>query len=141
MTTVTLIQAASFACQAGFKGQDGSLYTILAIARFESGLNTTAVNANDAHGGSFGILQINASHFGEAWPTDLPYHDPRVHLMSKEAALDPGESFKFAYWLSKQGKDFSPWSTDKMATDAVKKALAQELMLTGVQFLCQIQPN
>lgn len=134
MAILTLVQAASFACQAGFNGQDGSLYSILAIAKFESGLNTAAVNANDAHGGSFGILQINAVHFGEAWAA----HEPN---MSKDQALDPGQSFKFAWWLSKHGKDFHDWSTSPQATQAVKIALAEELMHSGVKFLCQIQPN
>lgn len=136
MATLTLIQAASFACAAGFHGQDGSLYTILAIARFESGLRTNAVNAGDAHGGSFGILQINASHFGEQWARGA-----QMHVMTKENALDPQEAFNFAWWLSREGTDFSPWSTTHQVTPAIKIALAEELMHTGVKFLCQIQPN
>lgn len=133
MITLTLIQAASFACQAGFHGT--SLYNILAIARFESGLNIQAENLQDANGGSYGILQINGIHFGEAWTAGEGGH------MSKEQALDPGQSFKFAYWLSKQGTDFGPWSTWKKVTADTRYYLAEELMHNGVKFLCQIQPS
>lgn len=89
---ISIDQARNYASAAGFTGK--SLDIIVAIAQAESGLDTTIINPNDPHGGSFGILQING-----------------VHGLSRSQMFDPAYSFRFAYQLSKQGTDFHDWST------------------------------
>jgi hypothetical protein len=97
---LTTDQATTYAQRAGFSGQ--ALAIIVAIAQAESGLNTTNYNPNDPNGGSYGILQINGAHFGEAWSGGT---------MDATQANDPQTAFNYAYMLSKQGTDFEPWGT------------------------------
>lgn len=132
MATLTLIQVASYACQAGFHGS--SLYTIMSIAQFESSFNTQAVNAQDAHGGSYGILQINGSHFGEQFPSGS-----HQIIMSKEVAFDPQEAFNFAWWLSQHGTKFTDWSTwARASAPIIKQQMAYQLKDSVIQLACQI---
>lgn len=52
------------------------------LAQTESSLNPAAVNANDPYGGSFGLMQINAQHFGKG--------------IDRAGAMDPATSVDFA---------------------------------------------
>ena len=91
-----------FAQGAGFSGQ--SLITIMAIAFAESGLNpanqATVSNPGHPDDGSIdrGILQIN-SHW-----------HPEV---TDACAYDPACSFKAAWRISQQGKNFNEWNSYK----------------------------
>jgi len=96
MPTISIGQALTYAGDAGFRGKGKII--IVAIAMAESGLNTTAYNPHDPYGGSFGILQINGSHFLSGTTT-------------KGCALDPACSFRFAYELSRHGTYFGDWGT------------------------------
>ena len=103
MSTLSIQQAGDYAKQAGFTGV--SLVLIVAIAEAESSLNTDAVNATDPNGGSFGVLQINGSHFGN-------HFGPNGSLvMSQQVAIDPAASFVFAYELSQGGLIFTDWGS------------------------------
>ena len=88
---LSILQAAQYARVAGFSGDN--LVTILAIAMAESNLDTSAVNASS---GATGILQIY-----------LAVH-PDV---TRNQALDPGFSFRYAWKLSSGGKNFCPWQS------------------------------
>lgn len=100
---LTIPQAIAYAKEAGFQGKP--LAIIVAIAQAESGLYTHAVNAGDPYTGSFGVLQLNGSHFGDKFGPNGEY------TMSQAAAFDPELSFLFGWELSNYGQDFSPWST------------------------------
>jgi hypothetical protein len=119
MSTLSIPQAIKYARNAGFRGV-GLVY-IVAIAIAESGLNTQAHNASDPYGGSWGILQINGSHFISGTTT-------------KQCALNPACSFKFGYELSNGGKDFHDWGTYtngsyRQYTNEVQKDLGQNVTL------------
>lgn len=89
-------QLVDLARQVGFSG--GSENTAAAIALAESGGNPLKVNTNYATdpGGSYGLMQINAaSHPG--------YMTPSIY--------DPVYNMQAAFDISKQGTNFSPWST------------------------------
>jgi soluble lytic murein transglycosylase-like protein len=62
-STLTFVPALSheiiFAYELKYGIPSDDLYTTL---KCESGLNPKAVNLHDAHGGSYGIAQINAAH-------------------------------------------------------------------------------
>lgn len=105
-TQLTIQQTADYARQAGWSGP--ALVTIVAIAMCESNLYTHATNPSDPAGGSFGILQINASHFGKPFGV---INGPDTYVMSQGAALDPYLSFLYAQPLSNYGRNFSAWST------------------------------
>lgn len=90
MPTLTINQAATYARNAGFSGDN--LVTILALAMAESNLNTDVVNSI----GAVGILQIY-----------LKYH-PEVSMAQ---AKDPQFSFNYAYKLSSGGKNFCAWQS------------------------------
>jgi len=94
MSVLTFDQAAQLAYNSGFRGN--SLVAILAIAAAESGLDTNAKNLSDPFGGSFGILQLNGSHF-------------HTGATNKACALDAQCSFNYAYGLSGNGTNFQPW--------------------------------
>lgn len=102
-TRLTIPQAVSYAQEAGFSGKP--LAIIVAVAQAESALYTHAVNSCDPYGGSFGVLQLNGSHFGDKFGPNNQY------TMSQAAAFDPQLSFLFAWPLSNYGKDFSPWGS------------------------------
>lgn len=68
--------------------------TIAAIGMAESGGDDQAVNPNDPNGGSFGVLQINGIHPG-----------------AKDTLGNAALAFKMAFEISKNGSNFSPWST------------------------------
>jgi hypothetical protein len=95
MTVLSSGEIKAYAAQAGFSGQ--ALNTIVAIALAESGGDTGAQNLNDPNGGSFGLVQINGSHFQGGGTT-------------KSCALDAQCSMNYAFTLwSSQG--FEPWGT------------------------------
>jgi hypothetical protein len=100
---LSVAQAVQYAKNAGFVSN--SLTYIVAIAIAESGLYTHAVNSSDPYGGSFGVLQINAAHFGETFGQSNQY------VMSQSVAFDPALSFLFAYKLSNRGTKFTDWGT------------------------------
>lgn len=122
-TQLTVQQTANYAKQAGWTGP--ALVTIVAIAMCESNLYTHATNPSDPSGGSFGILQINGSHFGQPFGV---VNGPDQYTMSQSAAYDPYLSFLYAQPLSNYGKNFHPWSTYSNGcylthVDAVRSAL------------------
>ena len=95
MTVLTLGQAAQDAYVQGFRGN--GLQIILAIAQAESKLDTAATNSvGNSAGTDRGILQINSYYHSEV--TDA-------------CAFDPNCAFSAGYKISKQGTDFTPWST------------------------------
>lgn len=94
MSTLTINQALDAAKQGGWSG--ARLVLIVSIAMAESGLRTDAYNSKDPNGGSWGIVQINGAHFHSGGTT-------------KTCALTPVCAFQYAYTLSKQGTDFTPW--------------------------------
>jgi Lysozyme like domain len=102
MTVLSPGEIKAYAAQAGFSGQ--ALNTMVAIALAESGGDTSSQNVNDPNGGSFGLVQINGSHFHSGGT-------------SKTCALDPQCSMNYAYELyTSQG--FEPWgSYDPHSTD------------------------
>lgn len=106
---ITTAQAEGYASQAGFNntlvpksqyapGTWSQLQTIVAIAHAESQLDIHAYNPNDPYGGSYGVLQINGSHFHAGGTT-------------QNAALNPQSAFQYAYMLSGHGSDFTAWGT------------------------------
>ena len=73
------------------------LHIIVAIAQAESSLNTLATNTTgNSAGTDRGILQINSVYHSEV--TDA-------------CAFEPNCAFSAGYKISKQGTDFTPWST------------------------------
>lgn len=86
-------QLRTFAVAAGFLSED-QIATISAIAMAESGGDDMAFNANDPHGGSFGVLQING-----------------IHTAARDCLGNAALSFNMAYGISRKGTDFKPWST------------------------------
>lgn len=90
MPTLTIQQAATYAKNAGFTGND--LVTILAIAMAESNLNTDVVNGI----GATGILQI----YLKAHPN-----------VTSAQAKDPQFSFNYGYKLWKARGNFCDWQS------------------------------
>lgn len=106
---ITVAQAEAYAAQAGFSnaivpksayapGTWTQIQTIVGIAGAESGLNINSYNPSDPYGGSFGVLQINGSHF-------------HAGGITQAGALDPLHAFQYAYVLSNHGTNFIPWGT------------------------------
>lgn len=89
-------QLKGYAQAAGFSGVAADIVTAIAMA--ESGGNTCSWNPADPYGGSFGVVQINGSHFQSGTTTQA-------------CALDPACAFKFAYGLSAQGTKWTDWGT------------------------------
>ena len=96
MSTITVAQAYGYASAAGFTGN--ALNIVVAIAQAESGLVTDARNTagNTPPSTDRGILQINS------------YWHPEY---TDACCDDPACAFKAGYTISKEGTDFSPWST------------------------------
>lgn len=90
MPVISLQQTIAYAKQAGFTGT--ALQTIVAIAKAESGLDTSIVNSI----GATGILQILLSAHPDVTPSQ---------------AKDPAFSFRYAFKLSGGGKNFCPWQS------------------------------
>jgi surface antigen len=90
MPNLTIQQAAQYARNAGFTGND--LVTILAIAMAESNLNTDVVNGI----GATGILQI----YLKAHPD-----------VTSSQAKDPQFSFNYGYKLFKARGNFCDWQS------------------------------
>lgn len=127
---LTIPQALQLAADAGFSGQ--SQIIMVAVAMSESNLYTHAINSCDPYGGSFGVLQINGSHFGRQFGNAGQY------TMSQSAAFDPALSFIFSFELSAGGTDFTPWGSYTNGgylnhISAVRAALGQSAG-TGTQF-------
>lgn len=94
---VSIVEAIHAARQAGFTGP--SLIRIVAIAMAESGLQTNSAHCNDvssAAPGSLdqGILQINSTN-----------------TINPSVVWGLQSSFDYAYALSSNGVNLSPWST------------------------------
>lgn len=115
MTVLDQQTVQGYAAQAGFHGI--SQQTIVAIALCESGFDTTKVNPTDPFGGSFGILQINGSHFHPGGTTQA-------------CAFNPQCAFQYAYTLSKQGTNFTDWTT---YTNGCAAAKMQAGLVTSTQ--------
>lgn len=100
------ITAYKAAVAAGFTG--ASLVTAVAIAGAESTFDPTRIGdevlANEKWGPSVGLWQIRSLKNPSAWA----YPDT---LRDAEKLKDPLYNAKAAYAISKQGTDFSDWST------------------------------
>jgi Lysozyme like domain len=107
-TKLSIGQIVSYLSNAGFKGVD--LITMTAITLAESGGNTASYNPADPYGGSFGIVQINGSHFVNGSTT-------------MQCAFDPQCSANFAYALFKGRGNFTDWGT--FTDGSYKKYLSQ----------------
>lgn len=88
-------QVAQLMRNAGFP--DSAIPTGVAIAQAESGFQTGNCNPNDPYGGSFGLWQINGSHFQGS--------------TTMACAFDPQCSTNFTYQLSNGGQNWSAWGT------------------------------
>ena len=121
MPIITRAQAVAFAQAAGF-ADPYACDTIVAIAQAESGLNTDALSPYNQDSHTYpdgtthasrdrGILQIN-----DYWWAS--YSDACVY--------DPACAFKAGYTISKQGTDFSDWSTYQ--SGAYRKYLTMNLL-------------
>jgi hypothetical protein len=99
---------------AGFAG-DG-LITGIAVVLAESGGNTNAINTtgNTPPSTDAGLWQINL------------FHHPDV---TKIQALDPVFATNYAYTLSKQGTDFTPWSAFNAGT--YKQFMNRAIVVAG----------
>ena len=112
-STITPDEAASYAQAAGFPAEE--IPTIVAIAQAESGLRTQVIADNLAAGGT------SVRYRGDAPPPGVSSSDRGVLQINDkwhpevtdDQAFDPGEAFAAAYQISKQGSDFTPWSTYK----------------------------
>ena len=97
---LTFTAAYGLAVQADFSttGTPSPAQIITAIADAESGLHPDATNTagNTPPSTDRGIIQIN-SYFHSEVPDSV--------------AFDPASAFKAAYTISKNGTDFSPWTT------------------------------
>jgi hypothetical protein len=88
---------ARLALDAGFRVDDDSAATAVAIAKAESGFNA-GIYGDAAYGGSIGLWQIN-----------LPAHPQyAAHQLQ-----DPVTNARAAYVTSKGGTNFNPWCTYK----------------------------
>jgi hypothetical protein len=123
--TLSFDQTAQLAFNSGFRGSN--LVTIVAIAAAESGLRSDAQNLSDPFGGSFGILQLNGSHF-------------HTGNTSKSCALDPQCAFDYAWGLSGHGTNFVPWGayTNGSYTKFLSQAKTAASHITGET---QVQGN
>lgn len=97
MARLTFDQVARLALDAGFRANDGSAATAVAIAMAESGFNAD-VMGDAQYGGSVGLWQIN-----------LPAH-PQYAAYQLQ---DPVTNAHAAYVTSKSGTNFNPWCTYK----------------------------
>lgn len=115
-------QLYSYATAAGFTGRARDI--IVAIAEGESGGKTDATNFSDPFGGSFGVLQINGSHFTSNGGST-----------TKKCAFDPLCAFRYGFQLSNGGKDFTPWgaftngSYKKFLTTGTTKNIAHDFII------------
>lgn len=95
MAILTIPQAYAKATAGGFKGQ--AAITIVCIAKAESGLDTLITHSQgNSAGVDRGILQINSYYHSE---------------VSDAQAFDPASAFLAGYRISKQGTDFTAWTT------------------------------
>ncbi len=102
MPVLTAEQVASFAIQAGFRGQP--LVIAVAVAHAESGFRSDIVGDKDlTEKGecSVGLWQINYR----------PSRDKPGGLRDPTLNLDPTHNAQAAYVISDQGRNFKPWST------------------------------
>jgi Lysozyme like domain len=94
---LTIKEALALCWVAGFRGP--KLIDSVAVMCAESGRYTEAWHDNTDENGNVlstdrGLFQINSIHAS----------------ISKEEAYDPVANATFAFQLSKQGEDFSPWA-------------------------------
>jgi hypothetical protein len=109
VSVVPWIDVAEFAYQAGFRSDAHA--TAVAISEPESGRETTAHNASDPNGGSFGLMQINGVHDPNGSGV-APNIVPTAAWVAK--MYDPLENMREAYavWM-RAGRSFAPWGTFK----------------------------
>jgi hypothetical protein len=119
MATLTFDQTAQYAYNSGFRGK--ALVTMVAIAAGESSLRTDAQNLSDPFGGSWGLVQINGSHF-------------HAGGTSKTCALNPQCALNYAYALSGHGVNFLPWGayTNGSYTHYLSQATTAANKIKGV---------
>lgn len=102
MTTLSPTQIAHHAYSAGFRGQDLTVATAIAMA--ESGGNPAAHNGTPPDN-SYGLWQINM--LGAMGPE----RRKQFHLQDNDELKNPDTNAKAAYDISGKGNDFTPWST------------------------------
>lgn len=95
---VTPVQAAKFALDAGFKGDN--LVTAVAIAMAESSLQSDAENFNSDGSYDFGLWQINSVHKGS----------DTIEVF-RQKMFDPRKNAAKAFEVSSGGTNFTPWVT------------------------------
>lgn len=94
--TLSYDDVAQLALNAGFRADDDSAATAVAIAKAESGFNA-AVYGDAAYGGSIGLWQINL-------PANPQYNE--------DSLRDPATNAHAAYALYR-ARGFNPWCTYK----------------------------
>jgi hypothetical protein len=103
---VSIIEISKVAYNAGFRG--ANLITAIAIALAESSGNANAVGdaslVNNTWNESIGLWQIRSLKN----PSAYSYPDT---LRDKQKLFDPQYNANAAYAISKQGNDFSKWTT------------------------------
>lgn len=102
MPVLSQNQIYTYARQAGLP--DGAATTAAAIAMAESGGNTTSHNSNPPDD-SYGLWQINM--LGPLGPARRAVY----RLKSNSDLFDPATNARVMSAISKQGKDFGPWTT------------------------------
>jgi hypothetical protein len=124
MATLSASQVAAYARQAGFSGT--ALDIAVAVARGESGWNPTAKGdvgiQTDKWGPSIGLFQVRClkAETGTGKPRDC------------SALLDPAFNARSAFAISKQGKDWSPWT---VFTNGTYRKYLGTVTSTTTQFL------
>lgn len=110
-TKLTPEEAASYAYQAGFRGED--LVRIVAIMGRESGYNPKAYNPNSATGDlSYGLTQINM--IGSMGPQ----RRAQFGIGANEDLFDPLTNLRAAYLMYQQaGGKLTPWGGYKGMSD------------------------
>lgn len=115
MAKLTGEEVGRLAAQVGFSGE--ALVNIIAITKRESDWNPDAYNGDRGTGdNSVGLSQINMiDSLGEARTQQLRELGYNVSTVeeAKQLLKDPVVNLRFAYYLSSQGTDFSPWGAYK----------------------------
>jgi hypothetical protein len=117
----------NIAHDAGFNGD--SEITAVAISIAENDTSDPARVSPPNHDGSrdYGLWQINSSHFGE----NLGNIGAASVILNKNNVTDPKINGRAAYVISKNGTDFSPWTTYKSGKYKVHMAEAQATQKPG----------
>lgn len=122
MTKLATPQIYAINRQAGFNSAQAIIATAIAFA--ESAGDPGVIGDKNIPGPgakSVGLFQINY----------LPSRDAKVPWRDPQANLDPLSNAKNAYIISKNGANFSPWTTYK--TGAYRKYLPQARAAAGIE--------